>query len=266
LRQVYQDAMTKKYGFPRGWLANWPAEFDRLPGQVGEIDDDTHTFNKDGELADYGITATADSPSPRPDGPWEYTSGADIKIEIGVDASAPGMGFIGNAEAGLKIGFGRERGLVLAIASAHEEGLRNIDQLKRDLVAAAEKGDIGLHKVVIVQQLVGDSGLLVTSEGNSAELAATTNADVGGAGKPTLATFGLDFHLANKSQEVAEHSFPNGFTVAFRAVKLGKRGWFWWREIVAEGIVAVTEDDEEALLERDDYFAPLPDAEFSSLS
>jgi hypothetical protein len=266
LRHVYSDAVVEKYGFPEGWMANWPAGTDRMPGDVGTIQDDGESFNKDGVLADYGITAEPAPPDSRPDGGWEYTSSSDIKLDIGVDASTPGMDWIGNAKAGVKIGFGQEKGLVVAIASAHGEGLANIDGLKQQLLDAARSGRIEVGKAIIVQQLVADSGLIITSDGNSGELAATTNVDVGGAGKPTLASFAADFDVAHKSQAVSENAYPNGFTVAFRVLKLGKRGWFWWRHITIEGITDVTEVDEESLLTPDDYWALMPDAEFSGAS
>ena len=264
LRHVYSKAVIKKYGYPEGWMANWPAGFDRIPGHVGTIGDDGESFNKDGVLADYGVTANPDSDPVQPDGPWDYTSNDDITVDIGVDASLPSWEWIANAKAGLKCGFGHNGGIVLAVGSSHQEGLANLDDLRAQLVAAANDGRIKAGKAVIVQTHVADLGLLITSEGNTGDLSATTSFDAAPGGVPLLA-FAADFQLHHKSESVSHDSFPDGFTIAFRVIKLGKRGWFWWRHFVVEGVAPVSDEQAEMLLTPDDYFALLPEAEFSSV-
>jgi len=93
------------------------------------------------------------------------------------------------------------------------------------------------------------------SSGHSGELSATTNVDVGPPGTKDLFAFAADFHLTSKSQSVDRKSFPNGFTVAFRVVKLGKKGFFWWRDW--DVTRAVGDADEESDLDDSDYFALL---------
>jgi hypothetical protein len=266
LRHVYEQAITEKFGYPRGWMANWPLGLDQRLGQVGTVGDDGESFNQDGVLADYGITASGDPDADQPDGPWEYTSNHEISIGIETNASLPGWEWIANAKAGLKCGFSNNGGLVLAVGGSRFEKLANLDGLRSELLEAANAGRMRVGQAVVVQQQIGDTGLVITSEGSSGELAATTNFDVGGAGKPTLASFGADFHLKQQSASVAHNSFPSGFSIAFRLIKLGRRGWFWWKHITIEGIRPIGPDDEEMLLGPDDYFAPLPDADFSMTS
>jgi hypothetical protein len=260
LADVYQQALEEEYEYPKGWMANWPAGFDRRLGEVGDVSN--HKFNRDAMLGDKGIEAREDPDHGRPDGPWNFQSDENISVAVGVDASLPQWRWIGNAKAGVKIAFGKSKGVVVGIGSSHQERLLDIDGLKQELLDAAKDGRIDVGKAVVIEQHIADSGVVVESEGQSAELAATTNADVGPAGTPSLASFAADLNVHEDSREVSQETYPNGFTIAFRVVKLGTRGWWWWKHIVVEGVAPVDDDDMEAMLTKQDYFAPLPGARF----
>jgi hypothetical protein len=261
LADVYQRALNEKYEYPKGWMANWPPGFDQVLGAVGPIA--AGKINRNAVLSDKGIKATSDPDPGQPDGPWTFQSDKNISVAIGVDAKAPGWGWIRNAKAGVKIGFGENEGVVLGIGSSHQERLLNIDGLKEPLLQAAEEGKIAVGEAVIVEKQVADKGLQITSHGQNASFTATTGADVGPAGAPSLASFAVDLNVHEESHEAANESYPNGFTIAFRVLKLGTRGWFWWKHIVVEGIVEVTDEDQETLLDDDDYFVLLTSARTS---
>ena len=89
----------------------------------------------------------------------------------------------------------------------------------------------------MVAQRVADTGVLITSEGSSADLKATTNADIGVTGTPPIASFAADFGLKESSGAINHEQFENGFTVAFRVLKLGERGWWWWKHIEVQVLV-----------------------------
>jgi hypothetical protein len=259
LAQVYQKALETKYEYPRGWVANWPPSFDQRLGVVGRIHDGKISY--DAMLADKGIEAAADTDQGRGGGPWTFQSDSEIRVSFGVDASTPGWEWIGNAKAGLKIGFGKTEGVVLGVGSTHVERLRNIDALRQELLDAAEDGRMQLGQAVIVEQQIADSGMQATSQGRQAEFAATTNADISVAGLQSLASFAADLNVHQSSEGVTTEQYPKGFTVAFRVLKLGTRGYWWWKkvEVVDRDIGPI---DEEAGLEDDDYFALLKSAEF----
>jgi hypothetical protein len=52
------------------------------------------------------------------DGAWTSRSEKQISVAVGVDASLPDWKWIGNAKAGLKVGFGKNEGVVLGVGSS----------------------------------------------------------------------------------------------------------------------------------------------------
>ena len=48
---------------------------------------------------------------------------------------------------------------------------------------------------------------------------------------------------------------PEPFTVAYRILKVGKRGFWWWRHMVIAGIEPIDAPvpDEESFLEEEEY-------------
>jgi hypothetical protein len=262
LGRVYRDALERQYDLPQGWVANWPAGSDYVLGQVGTIDDDGH-FAVGATLSDVGVAASQDPEPGMTDGPEQFQSSNDIEFAIETDASLPAWKFIGNAKAGLRVGFEKHAGVLVAVGSARRQRLANIDGLKRKLISAAEQRKLHAGQAVIVEMQVAESGLVITSAGGSGELEATTSFDVGPTGTPKLLNFAADLDVKRQSAAMDHATYPNGFITAFRVVKLGRRGWWFWRRFTVSGVRAGGLDDPEALLEERDYFAPFPDAEFS---
>lgn len=202
----YRRAVIEKYGFPGGWVANWPPGRGRNPGDVGTVVDPG--FNQDGALADYDMSAVQ-APAQGPSaGPWSFTSSETISVEIGTDATVPAWQWIGNAKAGLKLVFGSQEGIVLSVGSSSFRNLANLDALKADLLAAGQTGKMGVGKSVIVEALMADNGLVITSDGQTGTLEATTDFDVAGMGSPTLAAFAANFNLRSNSAAFSNLSFP----------------------------------------------------------
>jgi hypothetical protein len=261
LGEVYRRALEEKYDLPQGWVANWPPGSDYVLGQVGRVDK-KGAFSVGGTLSDKDILATEDPEPGKTDGPEQFQSSNAITVDINTNATLPTWEFIGNAKAGVRVGFQESAGVVIAVGSANRKRLANIDGLKESLLAAANLGRLKVGQSVIVEMQVADSGLVITSEGGSGELTATTNFDVGPTGAPKLLHFAADFSVKHSNAAMAHSTFPDGFTSAFRVVTLGERGWWFWKRITLTGVVAGGLDDPEAWLQRDDYFALFPDAEF----
>lgn len=265
LGDLYSEAIERKYDFPRGWKANWPPGFDYKLGQVGTIDDEGR-FSYDGKLSNYQINAREVSDPDRADGPWQYQSNEQINIEVGTDASLPAWKWLGNAKAGLKVGFAKSGGLVLAVGSSHVRRLADLDRLRKDFLEAAQAGRLHVGQAVIVEMQVADCGLVIASMDGSGELTAKTNFDVTPSGGPALVSFAADFRLQQASSAVSSQSFPDGFPIAFRVLQLGKRGWFWWRRLVVLGLAPAAAPgssadvtDAEESLDEEDYWAPYVD-------
>jgi hypothetical protein len=266
LSDVYVDAIKKKYGFPPGWVPNWPVDRNRKLGDVGSVVNPG--FNQDGVLSDYGLSATPAGADGRSAGPWNLSTRNSIAVDIGTDASVPGWQWIGNAKAGVKVGFGTESGMVMGVGSSHYEILKNLDGLRAELVSAGRSKAIPLGRSVIVEQLLADSGLVLVSDGNTGTIKATTNFDAGIKNTPVLASFAFGFSAKTERASFASNTYPEGFCVAFRVITLGKKGWLWWRHIAVAGAFGVTTpelgiDLLENGLTADDYFAPFPDADFT---
>jgi hypothetical protein len=262
LGEIYQDAIIDKYGFPDGWVANWPAAHGRQLGEVGSVEDPG--FNKDGILADYELSAsTAPAAGPKA-GAWSYKTSKEIKVAFGVDASLPGWGFIGKAKAGLKIGFGSESGLVLYVGSSNYDSLADLDGLRKALLAAGRAGKVPLGRSIVVERLVADTGLVVGSEGGSGSVQATTNFDIQPGTAPTLASFAADADFSREDAALTREGYPQGFCVAFRVITLVPRGWLWWRRVEVAGIEPLSAETIEGVREagtsENDFFAPFPDA------
>lgn len=263
LADVYQQALEHEYGYPRGWMANWPPGFDQTLGAIGRISDGK--INRDSTLSDKGIEAAEDPDHGTPAGPWTFQSDKGIGFELGANASLPGWQWIGHAKGGLKIKFGDNQGVLLAVGGSHQVRLRDLDSLKPKLIKAAEQGAMEVGQAVIVARHVADSGFQATSQGQNAEFAATTSLDVSAAGLKSLASLAGDLNIYKNSHGVTTEMYPTGFTIAFRVLKLGTRGWWWWKRFTVldqdlawkrgEGL------DEEAWLGDEDYFALLPSAD-----
>lgn len=258
LAEVYQDALEDRFGYPKGWMANWPPGFDHPLGAVGRIDEGM--INQAAMLSDKGVDATEDPDRGTPDGSWMFRSDKNIAVAFGADAATSGWEWIGNAKAGVKVVFGSSEGVVLGVGSSHQERLLNIDGLRAPLLQAAEDGKIEIGQAVIVEKHVADQGIQITSQGHNASFLATTNAEVGLAGGPSLASFAIDLNIHEGSHGATDETYPNGFTVAFRVLKLGTRGYWWWKRVVIEEVDQLRKEDEEELLSDEDYFALLPAA------
>jgi hypothetical protein len=254
LGDVYLKSLQKRYGYPKGWMANWPPDFSQRLGVIGSISGGK--INRDALLKDKGIHARKDPNRGGVAGPWNFQSDKSIKVSIGLDASTPGWEWIGSAKGGVKVGFGRAGGAVLGIGSSHLEGLLDIDGLKDELLKAAKTNKIAFGQAIVVEQQVADSGLLLVAEADNAELTAKVSADIGPTGIQSLASVAGSLNLQDQSHSVAVNAFPKGFTVAFRVLKLGTHGFWWWKRIVVKA-AAVTEMDEESQLADSDYFAVL---------
>lgn len=262
LGEIYERAVIERYGFPSGWVANWPLAKDVRLGYVGTVH--RPGFSKDGELANYDLGASTQPASGQLVDGWAVKTSDATKVEFGTDAKAPGWHFLKGAKAGVKVEFGDEEAMVLQVGPARFETLSGLDQLRADLLAAGKKGKIGLGKSIIIERFFAEGGVVIGSHGHAGTVTATTKADLGVTGLPALASFAVDGQFQAAKSALTYETYPHGFCVAFRSIRLGQRGWFFWRHMTVFGVTALPEDahlalDEPGIGEDQAFFVKFPD-------
>lgn len=262
---MYSVALLEGLGFQKGWMVNWPPQFSAELGDVGNLnrDPDTGLLSLAGsnKLSEFSIRAGQPQVGPK-GGPRSFTSGSSTRVEFGTDAKLPGWQWIGNAKAGLHASFGQEGGMETEVSGPQHLRIPDLGGLKADLLRAAKSGALKVGQAVIVELERADSGLVLSSEEESGSLKATTNADVGPAGL-SLTSFAVDISVKSKSGKALSLALPEPFTTAYRVLKIGTRGIWWWKKISIQGADRMSpeqvDDVTEALLEVDDYFARFDD-------
>jgi hypothetical protein len=261
LAGLYRDAWTEKFELGKGWLANWWPGSSVALGQRGVIRNGQLQFQ--GYVADYGVSFDLDPRQSPTAGAWDFSSSKETKWAVGTDATAPGWDWLGQAKAGLAVNFGNEESLVFSAADACVERVSDVDKLQADLKKSALDSGMPIGQSVVVERQLATKALLLVSAGRSGELKATASGAING---PTAAgtIASLAGHLDIKSQTggTSKQDFPSGMVLGFRVVTLGRKGWFWWRHVVAEAVdpvgdasLAVVHEDD--LDEDDDYFVEL---------
>ncbi|HUB55197.1 MAG TPA: hypothetical protein VMB04_08520 [Mycobacterium sp.] len=262
---TYSHVMEKQYDFPDGWVPNWPPRQSPELGDVGSVE--YPGFNRSGVLKNYDVAATPTAADKEPAGPWNLSSRKSISVEFGTDASVPAWSWIGHAKAGVKVGFGEESGMIMGIGASHYEILEDLDKLRTELVKAGQEKKIPIGRSVIIERLVAEDGLVLVSDGGVGTVQATTTFDAS-VDTLTLASFAAGFDVKTQHAGFIHRDFPRGFCMAFRAITLVKKGWLPFRTVAIAGFGRLTTEQWIAGLEsgttRDDYFAPYPDADFTT--
>jgi hypothetical protein len=262
---TYSEVMLEQYGFPAGWIPNWPPGKNRKLGDVGSIE--KPGFNEDGVLKNYDVAVPPTAVDEQGAGPLSLSSRKSITVEIGTDASVPAWNWIGQAKAGVKVGFGDESGMIMGVGSSQYEIFEDLDKLRAELIKAGRDKKMPIGRSVIIERLVAANGLLLISSGGAGTIQATTTFDAG-VGALTLASFAVGFSANTQQAGFVSQAFPNGFCVAFRVITLGKRGWLFFRRVAIYGFDELSIGQRVAALENgttaDDYFAAFPDADFTT--
>ena len=257
LASIYRDAWAEKFGLGKGWSANWWPGTAISLGQRGVIRNGQLQYQ--GYVSDYGVSFNLDPVSSPISGPWDYSSSSKIKVQIGTDASLPGWQWLGQASLGVSLSFGNDESIFLSANGTTIERVADVDRLKADLVTAAIERGMPVGQSVVVERQLTTQAMLVASSMGSGHLKATVSGDV----KINPCTDGaialLAGHLDVKTQKggTSKQEFPSGMVLAFRAVTLGRRGWWWWRHIAVQGLSSLDAFDIESTLDSSDYFAPI---------
>jgi hypothetical protein len=253
LADIYRDAWKGKFGLGKGWQVAWPGPGVAI-GQRGVMNDKEFMYL--GQAGDYGVSFDFDPAPPKDGGAWDYSSSAEISAEIGFDAAVPGWSWLGNASAGLSVGFGKDESIYLSASSTIAERVANVDKLKADLLTTAVKQGMPEGQSVVIERQLSRKAVLVASEGGAGGLKATVGGKVnmvpGTQGSVASLAGRLNFH--SKSGSTFMQKFPNEFIMAYRVVTLGSKGWWFWRRPTVDGILPVGASTPEDFFDPDDYF------------
>jgi hypothetical protein len=254
LADVYRNAWDEKFGLGSGWAVAWPGPAVSI-GQRGVMSGREFVYR--GHASDYGVTFDFDPAPPKDGGPWDYSSSSDVAAEIGIDATAPGWGWLGSASAGLSVGFGEQESIYLSADSTIIERVANVDKLKADLLTTAVQQGMPDGQSIVIERQLSRKAVLVASEGGTGDLKAKVGGKVnvtpGAKGAVASLAGHLNFH--SKTGSTFMQNFPDEFVLAYRVVTLGTRGWWLWRHIGVRGFLPVSAGIAETFLTPDDYFA-----------
>lgn len=209
-----------------------------------------------GHVQDYGVSFTLDLDSPKDGGPWDYSSSNAVDAKLGLDARAPGWGWLGSASAGLSVSFGTSEGVYLSADSTVVERVANVDKLKSDLLTTAAKQGMPEGQSVVIERQISKKAVLVASEGGTSELKATVSGkvNVNPAAGGAVASLAGRLNFRSKKGSTFLQNFPDEFVLAYRIVTLGERGWWFWRQPAVHGILPLDGSAAEAFLDQTDYF------------
>jgi hypothetical protein len=252
LGDVYRDAWEEKFGLGKGWSANWWPGTAISLGQRGVIRNGQLQYR--GYVGDYGVSFNLD-PAPSPvSGAWDYSSSSKIDLAIGTDAKMPGWQWLGQASAGLSLRFGNEESMYFSANGTTIERVADVDKLKADLITTAVQQGMPIGQSVVVERQLTTQAMLVASSGGSGELKATVrgNVKVSPFVAGTVASLAGCLDVKKQTGGTSKQDFPSGMVLAFRAVTLGKRGWWWWQHFTVQGVQSI---DVESFLDSGDYFA-----------
>lgn len=260
LGSTYIDAYQATFGLISGWIVNWPPATPIRIGDVGRLvrDDDTGIwgFNPGASLNDHDIPYKAQSDGVV--GDRTLTVGDETNISFGFSAETPGFKWLGDASAGFHASFGSEGGMQAHVENIRRQSIENIDALKPMLLDAVSRGSMSLGHAVIVERETADLGMIIASERTAGDLKVKTNAALVPGGQP-LAKFAANFTVHSASGGAATQPMSAPFPVIYKTLVVGRRGIWWWKKVVIEGVADMSEADRlratEDALDADDYYA-----------
>lgn len=231
--KMYWTDLRKKRAYPKGWLPNWPLQATVRLGQVGELSYDRQsgvkTLYGQDSLARLGIKSRRPVAG-NPFGPLQVSYGTQTDVKFGTDAKVEGWGWLGSAGAGVDATFGRKGGFELEAVEIQRRSYPDVDGLKQALREAVEAEKLRPGKTIVVEVETAKAALFIASEGAGAALKMKLAAGITPVGV-SLATFSVGFDIEKKSGSVQVVKFPTPVALAFRAVTVGTKGIFFWREI-----------------------------------
>jgi len=261
LAELYADAWRKKYGW--SWVPNFDPKYPIALGNVGRSISD-EKFAYESTVGQRGIAAPAiESEEEGADSSWSFQTSSDIAVNFVANAQGePPIAWLGNAQVGIDVSFGKRAGVSIHGQSRRHRRYANMTALRDTVIDAAEQGKIHQGEAVVVEVQLSGPGVQFVGSGKNASLKVPLEASAPKVGVPLVELNGK-LGIARDAVGAFFREFTGGSVVGYRALRLGKKGWFWWRRWDVAGFIADGDDPAEEFLrpqegdQPDTYFALL---------
>lgn len=255
---TYAKAWQQHYGLAPGWFVNTQPNDPISLGLKGHLLGDA--FQQSGPVARLEALAPK-APKPGKDSEWQFQSSSSIHVETAVKAqTAASIGWLGEAEAGIKASFGGEAGVAATGTHKWFHRFSDMNVVRTALREAVAAGELVEGEAVVVELQLTGKGLLIASNGGDSSIEAVTRGAVAPGGV-SLADFSGSLLVTRRDGAVTMEKFGDGAVIAARVMQVGHCGMWWWRKLVVFGLdeVGARQKEMAALMKSegdgpDEYF------------
>jgi len=256
VRKIYVDGVNKHLNLPGYYRARWAPTSACALGDIGgpESGDWQRKIR-----ADEGVITDLGTPDTGTSAPFKFTDGGRVELKAALKGSTdPGFSFIGNAEAGIKASFEKERSLLLAAPDATYDQLPSdvrVAQKMLDLFHEEEKKEekkLDYGDQVIVGVYHASSFVILVSGEAGATADIVTNAKIK-EGPINVAEVEGQLGLVNQSSVGWQSSSKDTGQVVlgYRALELHKEGIVFFRHPAVDPAERIAEPEYELVLPMD---------------
>jgi hypothetical protein len=204
----------------RGYFATWEPHVPIKIGHCGPIDG--RTFKPQGHLSQWRIDFDVEDEGQPAD--IDYSSKSGLKTTFQLRGGAQTIPNIPQGTAGLRLLFEREEAVAMALKGARHSRIRDVQRLKRSLLAAVtSRNPFPDDWFVVTDLMASEFASVVIVQGKGASFAVTADADFA-AGLVDLANASLKITIADENQVGYKMLAKSGATPLFRGIRL-KRTW-----------------------------------------
>ena len=212
----YAEELKRAHRYLATWL---PATLVQV-GTVGIVSD--HLLQPVTNLTSQGVTFEIEEGGKLDDFAYQSASGVQIEMKV-AGSAAEGFDFLGSADAGVAVRFGKQEGVLFHASGLRERRIADLAALEHDVrvLHGAELWDpawVVVHEVLRVESL---TVIVSSGSGASAELRAAS--DVSPA--VNLARLDLGLSLAGTKNLMTWLVGSAGLTPLFRGKVLKRRCW-----------------------------------------
>jgi hypothetical protein len=247
VRGIYLDGVNKHLDLPGDYLAHWAPNSPCALGDVGRREDGDwqRTIRADeSPLMDLGASGAGTS------APFKFTDGGKVELRAALKGSTDqGFEFIGNAEAGIKVSFEKERSLLVAAPNAAYDQLPNDMTVAEKMKEAFEDGDLNYGDQVIVGVYTASSFVILVAAQAGATADITTNAKIS-EGVINVAEVQGELGLVNQSSVGYDSSSKDvgPIVLAHRALEIHRKGIIHRHPVVSSAEYVAPEEDYDVVL------------------
>ena len=205
-----------KHGYLAAWL---PATLVRV-GTIGVVTD--NLFQAVSDLGSQGLSFDIAEGGHLEE--FVHQSESSVQVEVKAQGSASdGFAFLGAADAGLAVRFGRSEGVLLHASGLQQRGIADLAALEHDVRLLHDAGDWDPKWVVVHEVYEADSLTVAVSGAKEATLELRARADIAPAAN--LAQVDLGLRVAGTKNLTTWLVGSRGLTPLFRGKVLKPRMW-----------------------------------------